>query len=279
LWRDGRARTVWVGWNRLTSGVQLSPLGRGRPTVTFDQMAQSIAGFEASAEVTQFTSKYDAVLSGKAQFMTQEKAGYELFRGKAQCNACHRDGGTGEDPLFTDFTASNIGTPANPRLPYYAEKQPDSLGYVANPAGSSFVDRGVGNFLTEGHLYSQPSAVDQRWVSISARAEATFAVYRETVYNGHVAIQGFKCKDTEELFKTEKSQRCGSIRKVATRKLTMLEAATVLEDLKSPPGNRLEALASDRAGQHSIRVNDQFRICFVWADTGPTDVEITNHYA
>jgi proteic killer suppression protein len=95
----------------------------------------------------------------------------------------------------------------------------------------------------------------------------------------HVAIQGFKCKDTEGLFKKEKSQRFGAIRKVATRKLTMLEAATVLEDLKSPPGNRLEALVSDRAGQHSIRVNDQFRICFVWTDTGPTDVEITNHYA
>jgi proteic killer suppression protein len=88
-----------------------------------------------------------------------------------------------------------------------------------------------------------------------------------------------KCKDTDELFKKEKSQRFGAIRKVATRKLTMLEAATVLEDLKSPPGNRLEGLVSDRAGQHSIRVNDQFRICFVWTDTGPTDVEITNHYA
>jgi cytochrome c peroxidase len=50
--------------------------------------------------------------------------GYELFRGKAQCNKCHRDGGPGEDPLFTDFTASNIDTPANPRLPYYAEDRP-----------------------------------------------------------------------------------------------------------------------------------------------------------
>jgi len=95
----------------------------------------------------------------------------------------------------------------------------------------------------------------------------------------HVAIQGFKCKDTEKLFRTEKSRRFGAIRKGATRKLTMLEGVTVLEDLKSPPGNRLEALVSDRAGQHSIRVNDQFRICFVWTDTGPTDVEITNHYA
>jgi toxin HigB-1 len=94
-----------------------------------------------------------------------------------------------------------------------------------------------------------------------------------------VAIRAFKCKDTEELFNTEKSRRFGAIRKVATRKLTMLQAATVLEDLKSPPGNRLEALVSDRAGQHSIRINDQFRICFVWTDSGPMDVEITNHYA
>ena len=61
-----------------------------------------------------------------------------------------------------------------------------------------------------------------------------------------MAIQGFKCKDTEELFKSEKSRRFGAIRKVATRNLTMLEAATVLEDLKSPPGSRLEALARDR---------------------------------
>ena len=98
-------------------------------------MAQSIAGYEASAEVTSFTSKFDAVLAGKAQFTPQEQAGYDLFRGKAQCNECHRDGGPGEDPLFTDFTASNIGTPANPRLPYYAENRPDALGYVANPAG------------------------------------------------------------------------------------------------------------------------------------------------
>jgi hypothetical protein len=92
------------------------------------------------------TSKFDAVLAGKAQFTPQEQAGYDLFRGKAQCNACHRDGGPGEDPLFTDFTASNIGTPANPRLPFYSEDHPDARGYVANSAGSSFVDGGVGAF-------------------------------------------------------------------------------------------------------------------------------------
>jgi cytochrome c peroxidase len=147
--------------------VHLGPLDRGRVATTFDQMAQSIAGYEASAEVTSFTSKFDAVLAGRAKFTTQEKAGYDLFRGKAQCNACHRDGGPGEDPLFTDFTASNIGTPANPRLPYYRENQPDALGYVANPQGSSFIDGGVGNFLAGGHVLSQPSEVDSRWLSLA----------------------------------------------------------------------------------------------------------------
>src|SRR5712675_2076945 len=111
--------------------VHLGPIDRGRVGTTFDQMAQSIAGYEASAEVTSFTSKFDAVRANKAQFTTQEQQGYDLFRGQARCNECHRDGGPGEDPLFTDFTASNIGTPANPRLPYYGENRPDALGYVA----------------------------------------------------------------------------------------------------------------------------------------------------
>src|SRR5207253_341235 len=156
--------------------VHLSELDRGRAATTFDQMAQSIAGYEASAEITTFTSKFDAVLAGKVKLSSQEQVGYDLFRGKAQCNACHRDGGPGEDPLFTDFTASNIGTPANPRLPYYVEQRPDALGYVANPAGSSFVDDGVGNFLTKGHLLSQPSAVDSRWLRLAPDNQARFRV-------------------------------------------------------------------------------------------------------
>jgi cytochrome c peroxidase len=156
--------------------VHLSSLDRGRAGATFDQMAQSIAGYEASAEVTAFTSKYDAVLAGKAQFTTQEQAGYDLFRGKARCNSCHRDGGPGEDPLFTDFTASNIGTPANPRLPYYAEIRPDALGYVANAAGSSFVDNGVGNFIAGGHLLSEPSSVDRHWLKLASGTQSRFQV-------------------------------------------------------------------------------------------------------
>ena len=74
----------------------------------------------------------------------------------------------GEDPLFTDFTASNIGTPANLMLPYYAEQRPDAQGYAANPTGSGYVDPGVGGFLTERNLLSQPSAVDARWRPLAA---------------------------------------------------------------------------------------------------------------
>ncbi|MDB5479053.1 MAG: putative methylamine utilization protein MauG [Caulobacteraceae bacterium] len=147
--------------------VHLSPRDRGLVSATFDQMAQSMAGFEASAAETPFTSKFDAVQAGNAKFTAQEKAGYDLFRGKGLCNNCHRDGGPGEDPLFTDFTAINIGSPANPRLPYYRESRPDPRGYVANPAGASYVDGGVGTFLANGPELSHPSAVDARWLPLA----------------------------------------------------------------------------------------------------------------
>lgn len=156
--------------------VHLNEIDRGRAAATFDQMAMSIAGYEASAEVTTFTSKFDAVLANMAQLTPEEQAGYDLFRGKAQCNACHRDGGPGEDPLFTDFSASNIGIPANSRLPYYLEHRPDALGYVANPTGTSFVDAGVGGFLSKGHMLSQPSAVDSRWLGLATGNQARFQV-------------------------------------------------------------------------------------------------------
>ena len=84
--------------------------------------------------------------------------------------------------------------------------------------------------------------------------------------------------ETRRFFETGKSKRFSSIATVAARKLAMLDAAHTLELLRSPPGNRLEALRGDRKGQHSIRINDQFRICFRWADDGPTDVEIVDYH-
>lgn len=92
-------------------------------------------------------------------------------------------------------------------------------------------------------------------------------------------IRSFKSRETERLFHREASRRLPStIQKVALRKLRMLDAATILEDLKVPPANRLEALSGNRKGQHSIRINDQWRICFVWNDGNAYDVEIVDYH-
>jgi cytochrome c peroxidase len=128
--------------------LHLGAVDRGIAQTTFDRIAEAIAAFEGSAEVNPFSSKYDYVMAGKAEFTPEEKAGYQLFRSKAShCNECHRDGGPGEEPLFTDFTASNLGLPPNPALPFYKENTPDQIGYTANPEGLKFLDLGVGGFL------------------------------------------------------------------------------------------------------------------------------------
>ncbi len=90
-------------------------------------------------------------------------------------------------------------------------------------------------------------------------------------------IRGFKCKRTEALYQGQPVREFQAFRRVALRKLDMLAAARVIEDLASPPGNRLEALSGDRSGQHSIRINVQWRICFVW-DDGAADVEIVDYH-
>ena len=91
-------------------------------------------------------------------------------------------------------------------------------------------------------------------------------------------IKGFRCADTRALFETGKCKRFSTIAKIATRKLAQLDAAETLEFLRSPPGNRLEALKGDRKGQFSIRINDQYRLCFRWTAAGPTDVELVDYH-
>jgi proteic killer suppression protein len=91
-------------------------------------------------------------------------------------------------------------------------------------------------------------------------------------------IKNFSCADTELLFSSGRTRRWSAIQSVAERKLTMLHAAATLESLRVPPGNRLEALKGNRAGQHSIRINDQWRICFVWAGDGVSQVEIVDYH-
>ena len=89
-------------------------------------------------------------------------------------------------------------------------------------------------------------------------------------------IKSFACADTEALSKGERVRRFLSIAAVAQRKLRQLQIAGRLNDLRIPPGNRLESLVGDRKGEHSIRVNDQWRICFRWTDAGVEDVEIVD---
>lgn len=91
-------------------------------------------------------------------------------------------------------------------------------------------------------------------------------------------IQSFRCAETKAIYEGRKSRQFSTIRAVLERKLQMLDAAVALRDLLAPPNNRLEALRRDRAGQHSIRVNDQLRICFRWSAQGPTDVECVDYH-
>ena len=105
----------------------------------------------------------------------------------------------------------------------------------------------------------------------------TLDVNHTTRYYATV-IKTFKCADTEALSRGRRVKRFVSIASVARRKLRQLQIAGRLEDLRVPPGNRLEVLKGDRAGQHSIRVNDQFRVCFRWTAAGAEDVEIVDYH-
>jgi toxin HigB-1 len=92
-------------------------------------------------------------------------------------------------------------------------------------------------------------------------------------------LRSFRDKDTEAVWQRRRSRKFDlPLQRAAWRKLAMLDAAEVLMDLRVPPGNRLEKLACGRVGQYSIRVNQQWRICFRWTDAGPQDVEITDYH-
>ncbi len=91
-------------------------------------------------------------------------------------------------------------------------------------------------------------------------------------------IRSFRDRRTERFWLGEHLKQFGGLERQALRKLDMLHQARTLSDLRAPPANRLEALSGDRRGQHSIRINDQWRICFRWTEEGPSDVEIVDYH-
>lgn len=149
-----------------TLPVHLAPVDRGIARQSYTNMARAMASFEASPEVSPFSSRFDSALAhpDRRVLTPDEMAGWAIFRGKGRCNTCHLDGTaaaaegvtdslrlpslTDMAPLFTDFTAANLGVPRNPALRFYCENQPVKPGYVPNPDGARFVDRGVGGFLS-----------------------------------------------------------------------------------------------------------------------------------
>jgi cytochrome c peroxidase len=164
-----------------TQPVQLSPEDRTRSDNDYDHWAQSLGAYEASVQVSAFSSKFDAFLKGNYTMKTDEAAGYALFRGKGNCNSCHLDGRStaptppppqgqdpnGEDtgqaadvrPLFTCFGSTNEGLPLNPRDAFYYQTTPDPFGFTGNPIGFAYRDLGLGEFLRSGFAtWASPNA-------------------------------------------------------------------------------------------------------------------------
>ena len=156
--------------------VHLSAADRARADHVYDGFGLAAAAYEASPEVSPFTSKYDYVQAGMDHFTTQEAEGYALFRGQAKCNECHRDGGPGEEPLFTDFTASNLGIPTNRGVQFYYESAADPGGYSPNPQGPQYIDLGVGSFLRRMKSLSGQLNPDSRWTALAPKFDGRIQV-------------------------------------------------------------------------------------------------------
>ena len=147
--------------------IKLKPGDRVRANEVFNHWAQALSFFERSTNLSAFSSKFDAFLAGNATLSSDEMAGYNLFKGKANCNSCHLDGRstapaptapTSADngvaastrPLFTCFGYANLGLPLNPRDAFYYQTTPDFFGFIPNPLGFGYRDLGLGTFLRSG---------------------------------------------------------------------------------------------------------------------------------
>jgi cytochrome c peroxidase len=189
-----------------TTPVQLRPVDRTHANSVFNHWGQSISLYEDSPAVSPFSSKFDAYLAGKYKLTPDERAGYNLFKGKGNCNSCHLDGrGTTLDPakshdnsakadaapLFTCFGSSNLGLPLNPRVAFYYQTTPDSFGFTVNPFGFGYRDLGLGTFLRSG-FGSSPNP-NSDWTQFAPQVDGQMQV--STARN--VAMTPARCPTTE----------------------------------------------------------------------------------
>ena len=185
--------------------IRLRPEERTRANTVYDRWGQSLDAFEKSKEVSPFTSKFDAFLAGSYTMTPDEMAGYNLFKGKGNCNSCHVDGrGTalspgqtdntnapGGAPVFTCFGSANEGLPLNPRDAIYYQTTPDFFGFTPNPLGFGYRDLGMGTFLRSGvGSATNPNAT---WIPLAPSVDGQFQV--ATARN--VALTPPQCPTTE----------------------------------------------------------------------------------
>jgi cytochrome c peroxidase len=185
--------------------IRLSPEERTKANNIYDHWGQSISKYERSNRISPFTSKFDAFLAGKYMLTANEMAGYNLFRGRGNCNSCHLDGrsttltagqtdtGAAADtrPLFTCFGYANEGLPLNPRLALFYETTPDRFGFTPNPYGFGYRDLGLGNFLRSGpHSGPNPNS---NWRQYAPTSDGQM----QTMTARNVAMTPPQCPSTE----------------------------------------------------------------------------------
>jgi len=193
--------------------IKLSPEDRAKANNVYDHWGQSLDQYEASPDVSAFSSKFDAFLNNSATLTPDEMAGYNLFRGKANCNSCHLDGRStaptppppegklpnSEDtgaaastaPLFTCFGSANLGLPLNPRDAFFYQTKPDFFGFTANPFGFGYRDLGLGASLRSG-FGSAPSP-NSDWTQFAPASDGRM----QTSTARNVAMVPSQCSSTE----------------------------------------------------------------------------------
>jgi len=191
-----------------TTPVQLSAADRTESNAVYDHWGQSIDAYEQSVQVSAFSSKFDAFLKGKYTLTADEKAGYDLFRGKGNCNSCHLDGrstapaptapasedtgvAASANPLFTCFGSANEGLPLNPRNAFFYQTTPDSFGFTANPLGFGYRDLGLGTFLRSG--FGTWASPNDKWKRFAPTTDGQMQVSSAR----NVAMTPPRCPTTE----------------------------------------------------------------------------------